>query len=73
MQLGPWVLPSIQHDFVSVYDYSGPNVLKLFYVHKSRNFILDTHWRNLVLCVHKSKNCCMLSHTCIESITSTPK
>ena len=55
MQLGPWVLPSIQHDVVSVYD-----------------FILDTHWGNPILCVHKSRNCCMLSQTCIESITSTP-
>ena len=33
MQLGPWVLPSIQHDAVSVYDYIGPNVFITFNCH----------------------------------------
>ena len=30
MQLGPWVLPSIQHDAVSVYNYIGPDFFITF-------------------------------------------
>ncbi|KAK4586629.1 hypothetical protein RGQ29_023690 [Quercus rubra] len=41
MQLGPWVLPSIQHDAVSVYDYIGPNVFITFNCHV---FLQDYTW-----------------------------
>ncbi|XP_050260081.1 uncharacterized protein LOC126705212 [Quercus robur] len=44
MQLGPWVLPSIQHDAVSVYDYIGPNVFVTFNCH------VFLQWR--IICCH---------------------